>query len=245
MAAELLRPRPQHIPARARSARPARGHHSSHLPLLSARLDHGPQLPHPPIANINTPASRTRTQTRPDHRLSKLNPLSTRLMRTFPAPSTLSPPRAATGSRMPPRRALPRRPARRIRTVTLSGTPATPAKPAAAYGRTPDTGNPKSVIASTRGPATATERPFGCGRRPRRLIHLARSGGYRVLCDPRPVTVCHESAAPGQAKSGVRRLPSRPNRSRRGERHNVIPPQSPSSSPGSRPSASGRASPRS
>jgi hypothetical protein len=38
------------------------------------------------------------------------------------------PPRAATGSRMPPRRALPRRPARRIRAVTLSGTAHAPSR---------------------------------------------------------------------------------------------------------------------
>jgi len=113
--------------------------------------------------------------------------------------------------------------------------PGRPAKPAATYGADAGHKEPKSVIASTRGPATATERPFGCGRRPRRLVHIARSAGYRVPCDPRAVTVCHESAAHGQATSGVRRLLSRPNRCLRGERYSVIPPQSPSSSPGSRP----------
>jgi hypothetical protein len=69
----------------------------------------------------------------------------------------------------------------------------------------------------------------------------SRTGGYRVPCDPRAVTVCHEVAAPGQATSGVRRLLSRPNRSRRGERYSVIRLQSPSSSPGSLAAAQVRA----
>ena len=47
-AAKSLRPRLQHIPARARPAtRMASCHHRSRLPLL-AYLDHGPQLPHLP-----------------------------------------------------------------------------------------------------------------------------------------------------------------------------------------------------
>jgi hypothetical protein len=51
-----------------------------------------------------------------------------------------------------------------------------------------------------------------------------------VPCDPRAVTVCHEAAAPGQAKSVCG-----------GERHSVIRLQSPSSSPGSPAAAQVRA----
>jgi hypothetical protein len=60
-AAEFLRPRPQHIRARARSATgTVCRHHSGHLP-LPTRLDHRPQLPHPPIAKHQHPAPRTPT----------------------------------------------------------------------------------------------------------------------------------------------------------------------------------------
>ncbi len=55
------------------------------------------------------------------------------------------------------------------------------------------------------------------------------AGGYRVPCDPRAVTVCHETAAPGQASQVS------------GGRHSVILLQGPSSSPGSHAAAQVRA----
>ena len=118
--------------------------------------------------------------------------------------------------------------------LATADNPATPAKPAATYGADAGHKEPKSVIASTRGPATEQSGPSGAGEG-RVDLSTSRAQPDSVPCDPRAVTVFDESAAPGQATSGVRRLLSRPDRSRRGERHSVIPPQSPSSSPGSRP----------
>ncbi len=86
-------------------------------------------------------------------------------------------------------------------------------------------------------PRSAISRPRRCSRNSPEPgeSQAAANGGYRVPCDPQAVTVCHshEAAAPGQARSGVRRLLSRPDRSRRGERHSVLRLQSPLSSSGS------------
>ena len=84
----------------------------------------------------------------------------------------------------------------------------------------------KSVIASTRGPATATERPFGCGRIPPRLVHLALRRISRAV---RPSS-CDRlsrigSARAGQVRSAAAPVPAEQEPSRRAtQRHPASEP---------------------
>jgi hypothetical protein len=88
---EILRPRCQHIPARANPATgQARRHHRRHFQVLT-RPDHKPQLPHRPAAK-HSPSRTHRTSSMsdlPDARITsrdnfrrRANPRSSRQMRT-------------------------------------------------------------------------------------------------------------------------------------------------------------------